>query len=100
MNSAPAWVKLLGLAAASLLIAVAMPPAIVWLARLMLIVGAISALLAAKAYFELSIITGEKKPKSDGADCGVGFVSTLPPRQACRPCPPGALTQKLTVSAS
>ncbi|MGA7790952.1 MAG: hypothetical protein WCA56_22600 [Xanthobacteraceae bacterium] len=63
MKTARPWVKLLGLAAVLLLIAVAIPPRMIWLARIMLIAGAIFALLAVNAYFELSVLSGEPKNK-------------------------------------
>jgi hypothetical protein len=63
MKHTRSWVKLLGLAAVLLLIAVAMPPKMVWWARWVLIAAAIFALLAANDFFELSIITGRPKDK-------------------------------------
>jgi uncharacterized membrane protein len=63
MKTARPWVKLFGLAAVLLLVAIATPSRSIWLARLALIAAAIFALLAANAYFELSIITGESKNK-------------------------------------
>jgi hypothetical protein len=64
MKTARSGIKLLGLAALLLLIAVAMPPRMIWWARVVLVAAAIFALLAANAYFGLSILTGEPRNKN------------------------------------
>lgn len=51
MKTARPWVKLLGVAAVFVLIAVAMPPRTVWWARWMLVAAAIFVLLAGNGYF-------------------------------------------------
>lgn len=62
MRASLVW-RLIGLAAVLLLIAVAMPPRMIWWARWMLIAAAVFALLAANAFIQLSFLTGEPKDK-------------------------------------